>query len=114
MADATKADKVLRIRALNDAFRSTFRGGKVVKTASVAALPDMVVATALQQVASFDEFTEDNDPHGEHDFGAFELCGRSFFWKIDYYDLKMEHGSEDPSDPKETMRVLTLMLAEDY
>ena len=29
-----------RIRELNDAFRTTFRGGKVVMTASVAALPE--------------------------------------------------------------------------
>jgi hypothetical protein len=114
MADATSADKALRTRTLNDAFRTTFRGGKVVKTASVAALPDMVVAEAFKQVASFDEFTEDNDPHGEHDFGAFELCGRTFFWKIDYYDKALEYGSEDPSDPEKTTRVLTLMLAEDY
>lgn len=114
MADATSADKVPRIRALNDAFRKTFRGGKVVTTASVAALPDMVVANALLRVASFDEFTADNDPHGEHDFGAFELCGRTFFWKIDTYDRNLKYGSEDPSDPENTTRVLTLMLAEDY
>ncbi|MGH6875750.1 MAG: DUF3768 domain-containing protein [Rhizomicrobium sp.] len=114
MADAASADKVLRIRALNDAFRRTFRGGKVVKTASVAALPDMVVAEALLQVACFDEFNADNDPYGEHDFGAFVLCSRTFFWKIDYFDRDMKHGSEDPSDPSKTTRVLTLMLAEDY
>jgi hypothetical protein len=114
MADATGADKVLRIRALNDAFRTTFRGGKVVKTASVAALPDMVVATAFLQLASFDQFTADNDPYGEHHFGAFVLCNRRFFWKIDYYDKILECGSEDPSDPEKTTRVLTLMLAEDY
>jgi hypothetical protein len=114
MADATSADKVLRIRALNDAFRTSFRGGKVVKTAGVTALPDMVVAEAFMQIASFNDFTEDNDPYGEHDFGAFVLCSRTFFWKIDYYDNNLERGSEDPSDPKKTTRVLTLMLAEDY
>lgn len=111
---APESDKILRIRALNDAFRTTFRGGKVVTTASVASLPDVVVATALLRVASFDEFTADNDPHGEHDFGAFELCGRAFFWKIDYYDKALNFGSEDPSSPEKTTRVLTLMLAEDY
>lgn len=114
MARTASDDKVLRIRALNDAFRTTFRGGKVVTTASVAALPNMVVAEAFTRVASFDNFTPDNDSYDEHDFGALELCGRTFFWKIDAYDKNLKHGSEDPSDPEKTTRVLTLMLAEDY
>jgi hypothetical protein len=108
------ADRTARIRELNDAFRKTFSGGKVVMTASVAELPDMVRATALLEVTRFDNFTADNDPHTEHDFGSFELVGRTFFFKIDCYDPNMEFGSEDPSDPAKTARVLTLMLAEDY
>ncbi len=108
------ADRAARIRDLNDAFRKTFSGGKVVMTGSVADLPDMVRANALLEVSRFDRFTEDNDPHGEHDFGSFELVGRTFFWKLDYFDATMEFGSEDPSDPARTTRVLTLMLAEDY
>jgi Protein of unknown function (DUF3768) len=59
-------------------------------------------------------FIEDNDPHGEHDFGSFEIEGRKLFFKIDYYDKDMRFGSEDPSDPSKTARVLTLMLAEEY
>jgi hypothetical protein len=74
----------------------------------------MVKASALQAVAGFDRFTPDNDPHGEHDFGEFELCSRKFFWKIDYYDPQCELGSEDPADVTKTTRVLTLMLASEY
>ena len=55
-----------------------------------------------------------NDPHGEHDFGSFALAGRKFFWKIDAYDADMQFGSEDPTDPEKTTRVLTIMLAEEY
>lgn len=83
-------------------------------TPSVDEMPDSVKAEALVQVANFRHFTKDNDPHGEHDFGAFELVGRKFFWKIDYYDKQCEFGSENPADPDNTMRVLTLMLAADY
>ena len=107
-------DRATRIRELNDAFRKTFAGGKVVMTASVAALPDMVTAHALVEVTRFDSFTPDNDPHGEHDFGNFKLVGRTFYWKIDLYNAAMDGGSEDPTDPDKTTRVLTLMLAEDY
>jgi hypothetical protein len=103
-----------RIRALNDAFRTTFSGGRVLLSAGVAELPACVKAEALHQVASFKDFTPDNDPHGEHDFGSFELVGRRFFWKIDYYDEECQFGAEDPAAPEKTTRVLTLMLAEDY
>lgn len=103
-----------RIRELNDAFRRTFQGGRVMMTPGVVELPDCVKAEVLSKVASFDSFTEDNDPHGEHDFGSFELVGRKFFWKIDYYDRELEYGSENPADPEQTARVLTIMLASEY
>src|SRR5438552_2513804 len=74
------------IRKLNDALRQTFSGGKVLMTAGVAELPIVVRTNVLLKVAAFDEFTGDNDPQKEHDFGAFEVAGDRFFWKIDYYD----------------------------
>src|SRR6202022_315545 len=110
MAKATSQ----RIRELNDAFRKTFAGGKMVMTASVAALPEMVKASALVKLAEFNDFTPENDPHGEHDFLSFEHCGRTFFWKCDYYNKEMDGGSEDPADLDKTNRVVTLMFAEDY
>lgn len=103
-----------RIRELNDAFRTTFGGGKVMLTPGVDELPDCVKAEVLHRVATFDAFTEANDPYAEHDFGSFEVVGRKFFWKIDYYDPKLQCGSDDPADPNNTARVLTIMLASEY
>ena len=68
----------------------------------------------LAAVANFGPFTEDNDPWGERDGGGFELDGESYRWKIDYYDLAREYGSEDPADPEQTHRVLTIFYSRDY
>jgi hypothetical protein len=68
-----------RIRVLNDNFRSTFIAGQVVMTAGVADLPMDVKAHALLQVQRFADFNANNDPHGEHDFGSFEVAGEKFF-----------------------------------
>jgi Protein of unknown function (DUF3768) len=103
-----------RIRELNDRFRTTMIGGKVLMTVGVNALPAEVKAAVIQRVTTFSDFDADNDPHGEHDFGNFTLAGRKLFWKIDYFDAKMEFGSKDPADPTKTTRVLTIMLAEEY
>jgi hypothetical protein len=103
-----------RIRVLNDNFRSTFIGGQVVMTAGVDELPLDAKAKVLLMVRAFSEFGEDNDPYGEHDFGSFEAAGEKFFWKIDYYDRSCQYGSEDPSDPDKTTRVLTIMFADEY
>jgi hypothetical protein len=104
-----------KIRDLNDSFRkSLMRGGQCVITSGVAALGSDLVATALNSVRTFDAFTGDNDPYGEHDFGSFQVGMDRFFWKIDYYDTSMRYGSEDPSDSVQTKRVLTIMLADEY
>jgi len=105
-----------RIRELNDAFRKSLDPtlGRAVLTQGVSALPSNVQAMAMRKVATFNAFDADNDPHGEHDFGSFELAGQMLFWKLDYYDPSLEFGSDDPADPNRTTRVLTLMLASEY
>lgn len=100
------------IRQLNDAFRATFQGGRVLITRGVADRPDL--DDILEQVRTFDRFTARDDPHCEHDFGAIKIAGGSVFWKLDYYDVDLQCGSPDPADPAVTTRVLTIMLAEEY
>ncbi len=108
-------EKSERIAALNDQFRTTFQGGRVLMTSGIQTLPEETRLGIFGKVMSFDDFTEDNDPHGEHDFGMLEIedVGK-VFWKIDYYAPDLQHGSEDPTDSKLTVRVLTIMFSYEY
>lgn len=110
-----EASRSTIIRCLNDTFRLTFAGGQVMLTQGILALGGEAQRQILERVKTFDAFTPDNDPYGEHDFGSFEQEGAGrIFWKIDYYDPTLTGGSEDPADPKKTARVLTIMLASEY
>jgi hypothetical protein len=103
-----------RIRTLNDAFRRSFVGGTIVVTAGFQSLSGERRHSILARIRAFDNFNEDNDPHGEHDFGLIEDGDVRCFWKIDYYDTDMDLMSPDPADSSVTTRVLTVMLAEEY
>jgi uncharacterized protein DUF3768 len=109
-----------QIRTLNDAFRThpfigaALASNELVITRGVADYGNDFADRAVTAVRRFSDFTEDNDPYGEHDFGSFDLDAVKLFWKIDYYDRKLEYGSPDPADPAVTRRVLTILLAEEY
>lgn len=107
------------VAELNDAFRSTFKGGQIMMTSGVQALSRVTRGRIVYAILTFDfaSAPAGNDPYLERDFGHVEPDGIKVFWKIDYYDSSdpsMETGSEDPADPSKTTRVLTIMLAEEY
>jgi Protein of unknown function (DUF3768) len=108
-------DNTKRIAELNDLCRKAMGvAGRLVQTSGICALPLQDQSAIREKVETFNAFTPDNDPHGEHDFGAFEHDGERIFWKIDYYNSTLTQGSEDPTDPSKTIRVLTIMLASEY
>lgn len=108
------AQRTAHIRELNDRLRANFISGVVTITIGVRQLRPYVLSKVLAAVRGFDAFTADNDSHGEHDFGTLVVEGNRIFWKIDYYDKRLEAGSEDPSSSDATTRVLTIMLATEY
>ena len=108
------AARAAEIAARNDALRHDRLDGHVVMTAAVTATRPDTLASAILAMRRFDDFTPENDPYWEHDFGAFEHAGERFFFKIDTYaDASLTCGAEDPLAPG-VVRVLTLMLASDY
>ena len=118
-----RAAQVTLIRQQNDAFRSSYGAnftipGQVLLTPGVSGLSVWAQARVMVEVMTFNTFTEDNDPHREHDFGAFEVedAGETYrlFWKIDLYSNDLRGGSPEPSDLRVTTRVLTIMLRSEY
>lgn len=109
-----RAPNTAAIRELNDQFRRSFIGGRVVLTPGISELDETTRGEILRKIVEFQDFNDANDPHREHDFIDFEHDGAHVFAKIDYYSMDMDSGSEDPSDPARTTRVLTIMTADEY
>lgn len=114
----TDDEKKARIRELNDELRlgRRPRNGKVILTGSAASEagdPERVraIVMALHQ---FNDFNEDNDPHGEHDCAIFKVGDEDFMFKVDYFALDEETLSEHPEDPNVTIRVMSVFYASDY
>jgi hypothetical protein len=101
-------EQASKIADLNDKFR---RGApEVMITPGVRELDDL--AGLMAAVRRFDEFTENNDPYQEHDFGEIKWSFSKVYWKIDYYDPDLKYGLA-PLDPK-CRRIMTVMLASEY
>lgn len=75
----TKANRLQSqiIAALNDRLRKYGIGGRIVMTQGIAALQQSEIYDIVQAIRSFDSFTEENDPHAEHDFGFVQIAQHS-------------------------------------
>ncbi len=102
------------IMTLNDNFRKSLLGGKVMLTRGIYSKGQAVINEILNSVKTFNNFNSKNDPYNEHDYGSFEYDGEKIMWKIDYYDRDLRYYSNDPTDITKTIRVMTVMLAEEY
>ena len=128
---ATAREQTVRIARLNDIARSAMGVAcTAVATVGFRSLPEADQSRVRELIETFDAFDEDNDPHGERDFGTIYqlVCGRwtterprlreeereRVFWKLDNYDRQMWLASDDAADPTVTRRVLTIMLSDEY
>ena len=128
---ATAREQTARIARLNDMARQAMGVAcTTVVTVGFRSLPASDQSRVRELIETFDAFDENNDPHGERDFGTIYQLGdgrwttertrvrdderERVFWKFDYYDRDLRFGSEDAANPTITRRVLTIMLADEY
>jgi hypothetical protein len=124
-------EQAARIARLNDLARKAMGVAcTAVATVGFRSLPEADQLQVRELVETYDAFDEDNDPHGERDFGTIYQLGdgrwtierprlsdderERVFWKLDYYDRELQFASEDAANPALTRRVLTIMLADEY
>src|SRR4051812_44527251 len=67
------------IRDLNDQLRRSLTGGMLVMTRGIIALGAKRQMAILSAIAAFDDFDAEDDPYGEHDFGALTVEGERIF-----------------------------------
>lgn len=118
---ASDAARTLTIAQLNDRVRLGLdRNARILITSNCletlcgeGCAPTDRVLVQAELMAAFRhcQFSEDSP---ERDFGVVELRGRTVWMKIDYYDLTLDYGSDDPADASVTIRVMTILLPEDY
>jgi hypothetical protein len=124
-------EQIETIRRLNDAARQNLGIASLANvTIGFQSLTELDRLAALVAITRYSRWDGDNDPYGEHDFGAvYKLASgawsedrsvevgaiaQTVFWKVDYYDPSLTDGSEAPWDERLTKRVLTIMLASEY
>lgn len=116
---AEQNDLVRAALADPEALRKVTEQGLKLKLVWTPGINDAFMQTdkldvMAKAIATFDAFDADNDPHQERDFAALDIDGTRVFFKFDYYNLTLDGGSEDPVDPAQTVRVLTVMLPSEY
>lgn len=81
---------------------------RCVLTDEIASLAEEKLFKVISNVKNQNNFNEDNDPYGEHDFGSIDFEGQKIFWKFDYFDPELKYYEENG------IRVLTIMFAHEY
>ena len=127
----SQRERTARIARLNDRARQAMGlACTAIATVGFRSLPEADQSCVRELIETYDAFDEDNDPHGERDFGTIYQLGDGYwtterprrrederervFWKLDYYDRDLRFASEDAANPAFTRRVLTIMLADEY
>ena len=81
---------------------------KVVFSEWAAKHHPSVIFELIRKIRDYKEFTPENDPYKEHDFGTVQVGETEFFWKIDYTDEAYEHFKADG------LRIFTIMEAGEW
>ena len=81
---------------------------KLILSAHVSQLTRGEMFEIISLVKRFTNFTNENDPYKERDFGRVVFCDEVFLWKFDYFDESFTSFQENG------IRALTIMHESEY
>src|SRR5262245_60943851 len=98
----------IRVRELNASLWRSLAVERIFLTASVEAI------SKESKAAIFDRVREAFGKEAENDLIRIECDGVCYIAKIEFFSRDLSGPSPDPSNPMQTVRVLTLMRADEY
>ena len=103
----------MTIKEVFNPFNKNSHGFNVNITPEVAESEHLI--EILEAVQNHRKFPKGDDPYGLHDFGAFEVDGRRWYFKFDFYeDEKMQWGWDPLDEHRRAYRLLTIMCSSEY
>ena len=100
-------------RALNDHFRKTGQGGIVTLSMGLHKLGQAEVDNVMKQLAG-EKGDKSVEAGSEHDTGEIQVGNRTVNWEINYYNKELDDVSDNPTNPDQTTRFMTLLLSTEY
>lgn len=108
LTDRGDLARVADLRARNDAFRSTLRGGFVILSGGILALGRNTQERIIAAAQAFDDFDAD-DPWDAHDIGDFEITLPTGASALVFFRIKDIACPAGPAQP-----ALLLLLASEW
>ncbi len=104
--------ELAQIAEQNDLFRSSWplmpQLGRIKLSEDISAQSGEFQIACLEAVRAYSDFSSDNDPHGTHEAGSFEVFGKTLRFEIVLYDATYATEAADPLDLEKTRRILTI------
>lgn len=112
--DTKNCQILAKERRRNDALRMSRIGGEIACTNSVYNLPRHEHRAIIKAVCEFNSFDDEKRQSFAHDYGVLTVDGRMVIWKIESHDVELEFPAYDAAPLDTEVRVLMIMLAEEY
>ena len=112
--DTKNYENIARERSLNDALRKFRLGGEIACTDAIYNLSKPDFMAVLRAVREYNKFDDELRPNNEHNYGVLTVNGHMISWVVRMQDVELEFPYFNVAPLNTEVRVLLIMLAEEY